>query len=493
MECMKFFITIMVFFTGFIINNTTANAQTPNSLWAAQAGGTGPDGGSRIATDGSDNSFVTGGFRGTATFGDTTLSSAGFEDIFIAKLDADGNFLWAAQAGGTDSDGGYGIATDGSGNSLVIGGFRGTATFGDTTLSSAGDLDIFIAKLDAEGNFLWAVQAGGKNLDASGSIATDGSGNSLVTGWFEATAIFGDTTLSSAGNYDIFIAKLDADGNFLWAARAGGTHICTGSGIATDGAGNSLVTGEFSGTATFGDTTLSGFEDIFIAKLDADGNFQWAAQAGGTDYAGGFHIATDGSGNSLVTGGLRGTATFGDTTLSSAGDQDIVIAKSDADGNFLWAAQVGGTGFDGGYGIAMDGSGNSLVTGAFSGTVTFGDTTLSSTGNYDIFITELDVDGKFLWAAQAGGTGFDLGNGIATDGSGNSLVTGWFNSTATFGDTTLNSAGSADIFIAKLGAGVTGIEEEFALPRSFNLSQNYPNPFNPSTTIRYSESTNVSK
>lgn len=90
-----------------------------------------------------------------------------------------------------------------------------------------------------------------------------------------------------------------------------------------------------------------------------------------------------------------------------------------------------------------------------------------------------------LWVAQGGGTGPDGGSRIATDGSGNSLVTGGFRGTATFGDTTLSSAGFEDIFIAKLGAGVTGIEEEFALPRSFNLSQNYPNPFNPSTTIRY--------
>ena len=126
-----------------------------------------------------------------------------------------------------------------------------------------------------------------------------------------------------------------------------------------------------------------------------------------------------------------------------------------------------------------------LESGTFEGTATFGDTTLSSAGGFDIFIAKYDGDGNFLWAAQAGGTALDLGVGIATEGSGNSIVTGRFSGTATFGNTTLSSVGSWDIFIAKLGSGVTGIEEEFALPRSFNLSQNYPNPFNPRTTIRY--------
>jgi hypothetical protein len=127
------------------------------------------------------------------------------------------------------------------------------------------------------------------------------------------------------------------------------------------------------------------------------------------------------------------------------------------------------------------------VTGRFSGTATFGDTTLTSAGGEDIFIAKYDGDGNFLWVAHAGGTKFNEGIGIATDGSGNSIVTGNFADTVTFGDTTLTSAGqwNGNMFIAKLGSGVTGIAEEFAHPRSFNLSQNYPNPFNPSTTIRY--------
>ncbi|MCP4419923.1 MAG: hypothetical protein GY805_25195, partial [Chloroflexi bacterium] len=162
-------------------------------------------------TDGSGNCIVTGRFEGTATFGDSTLSSVvGSRDIFIAKINSDGNFLWAVKAGGTNSDEGYGITTDGFGNCIVTGRFEGTATFGDSTLSSSqGSRDIFITKINGDGNFQWAVRAGGVGADEGYGIATDGSGNCIVTGQFEGTATFGDSTLgSSLGSRDIFIAKL---------------------------------------------------------------------------------------------------------------------------------------------------------------------------------------------------------------------------------------------------------------------------------------------
>ncbi|MDY6986929.1 MAG: SBBP repeat-containing protein, partial [Thermodesulfobacteriota bacterium] len=223
----------------------------------------------------------------TATFGageanETTLTSAGSYDIFVAKYAPSGALLWAKQAGGTSSAWGDGIATDGSGNSLVTGSFEGTATFGageanETSLTSAGGPDIFVAKYASSGALLWAKQAGGADYDEGEGIAIDGSGNCLVTGFFEGTATFGageanETTLTSAGNFDIFVAKYAPSGALLWAKQAGGIYSDQGYGLAIDGSGNCLVTGSFEGTATFGaganqtPLTSAGGDDIFVAK-----------------------------------------------------------------------------------------------------------------------------------------------------------------------------------------------------------------------------------
>ena len=136
-------------------------AQNEDWIWANQAGGTGyDDTGYSIAVDANGNSYVTGSFFGSATFGTTTLTCSGNFGIFVAKMDINGNWLWAKQAMGTYSNYGNDIAVDANGNSYVTGYFWGNATFGTTTLTSSGEKDIFVAKLDSNGNWLWAKQAG---------------------------------------------------------------------------------------------------------------------------------------------------------------------------------------------------------------------------------------------------------------------------------------------------------------------------------------------
>jgi hypothetical protein len=409
-------------------------AQLNPWLWAKKAGGIFSDSGHGIAVDASGNSYVTGFFGSSATFGSTTLISNGEEDIFIAKLDSSGKWLWAKNAGGTSDDGGSDIAVDVNGNSYVTGHFQDTATFGSTTLTSSGSADIFIAKLDSSGNWLWTTKAGGIGDDGGSDIAVDTSGNSYVTGNFRGTVTFGSTTLTSNGDSDIFIAKLDNRGNWLWVKKAGGTDHDIGHGIAVDASGNSYVTGDFDGTATFGDITLTsnGYYDIFVAKLDSSGNWLWAMNAGGTYIDWGWDIAVDANGNSYVTGHFDRTANFGSNTLTSYGYWNIFVTKLDSSGNWLWAKNAGGTGYDEGCDIAVDARGNSYVTGYFKGSATFGSTTLT---NEDIFVAKLDCNGNWLWAKNAGGSSNDSGNGIAVDASGNSYVTGYFKGTATAGTT----------------------------------------------------------
>ncbi len=476
--------------------------QAPNWVWAKNAVGTGQDVGNSIAVDATGNTFIAGRFDSpTITFGTITLTNSAYPDIFIAKYDANGNVIWAKSAGGTGYDEVNSIITDATGDVYITGYFRSsTMTFGTTTLtnnSSIGYSDIFIAKYDANGNLVWAKSVGGTNNDYGSSIATDAIGNTYLTGAFQSPVItFGAMTLTNNGAYNIFIVKYDTNGNVVWAKSAGGTYDNSGKSIVTDAAGNTTITGYFSSpTITFGATTLTngvifGDPDIFIAKYDTNGNVLWAKSASGNnDFAEGYSISNDASGNTIITGFFSSTIiTFGTTTLTNNaginGSSDTFIAKYDTNGNMLWAKSAGGNSGDKGYSIATDAAGNSYLTGDFmSPTITFGTTTLTNNGGYDIFVAKYDTDGNVIWAKSAGGTGSDNGHSIATDAAGNTYIAGTFQSpTLTFGSTTLTNNGSYDIFIAKLD-GTTGIAE-IENGETVLLA---PNPTTSHTTITFNE------
>jgi FlgD Ig-like domain/Beta-propeller repeat len=463
-------------------------AQEPDWEWATQAGGNDLDRSRGIAIDDAGNSFVTGIFRGTAIFGQYTLiAHYGNNDIFVAKMDANGNWLWATKAGGNYLDYSYAIALDDNGNCYVTGCFSGIASFGSYSLTTNGnnDSDIFVAKMDANGNWLWATKAGGSNSDEGYSIALDDSGNCYVTGEFEGIATFGSYSVTGYA-YDIFVAKMDANGNWLWATEAGGED--ESNGIAIDDNGNCYVTGNFIGTATFGSYSVTSYgnNDIFVAKMDANGNWLWATKAGGSSSDKGFGIAIDDTGNSFVTGMFCGPATFGSYSVTSYGNNDIFVAKMDTNGNWLWATKAGGNSWDCGRGIAIDDTGNSFVTGMFCGPAIFGSYSLTTNGNNyysDIFIAKMDTNGNWLWATNAGGSSYDEGNGIAIDDNGNFYVTGSYMDTANFGNFSLTSSGDYDIFAAKLGNDVSAENNIYLFNKN---PSNHPNPFNPTTTIEFS-------
>ncbi|MEO8150375.1 MAG: SBBP repeat-containing protein [Bacteroidia bacterium] len=465
---MKSKLTLLIILLSVFFIYEEGNAQAPAWLWAKSAGGTDNDEGHAITTDAAGNVLVTGYYSSaTITFGATTLTNAGGSDVYVVKYDAAGNVLWAKSGGGASTDNSKGIATDTSGNVLIIGTFGGTsATFGTITLTNTTALasDVFIVKYDASGNVLWAKSAGGTNSDYGTGIATDASGNVVATGYFQSASItFGATTLTNAGAQDIFVVKYDASGNLLWAKAQGGTSYDNGNSITTDTSGNVLVTGWFqSASVTFGTVTLtnttSGSNDIFIVKYDALGNVLWAKSAGGTLVDNPTGITTDAGANVLLTGYFQsGSITFGTITLNNIGSQDIFVVKYDAAGNEQWAKVKGGSGSDYGYAISADASGNALVTGYFdSPSITFGTTVLTNAGVKDVFVAKFDAAGNVLGAASAGGTGNDEGLGISTDASGNVLVTGRFSSPSiAFGTTTLTNAGIYDVFVSKLTFCVT--------------------------------------
>ena len=235
--------------------------------------------------------------------------------------------------------------------------------------------------------------------------------------------------------------------DWTWAKNIYGTEDETGYSVAVDPSGNVFIAGYFgSRTLKIGSITLtnSGAENIFIAKFDADGNALWAKSAGGNYYDDGMSVTTDASGNAYLTGYFgSSTITFGSTTLTNAGSYDIFLVKYDPNGNVLWAKGVGGSYEDQGSSVAVDPSGNNFVTGYFNSlTLTFGTTTVQNISEFDVFLAKYDAGGNVLWAKGAGGNNDDYAYSVAADASGNAFVAGAFDSpTITFGTVTLTNAG----------------------------------------------------
>jgi len=401
----------------------------------------------------------------TASISAFIFSSSFFSISFISAPSA--NAWSSAQTtvsvfGGTSYDYGNSIAVDGSGNVYTTGYFYGTVDFdpgvGTTNLTSAGDGDVFVSKLNSSGDFLWAKSFGGTSEDFGYSIAVDGGGNIYTTGAFYNTADFdpgvGTANLTSAGDGDVFVSKLNSSGDFLWAKSFGGTSYDGGISIAVDGSGNTYTTGAFYNTADFdpgvGTTNLTstGGGDVFVSKLNSSGDLLWAKSFGGTSNDFGNAIEVDGSGNVYTTGAFYNTADFdpgvGTANLTSAGVDDVFVSKLNSSGDFLWVKSFGGNASDYGISITVDSSGNVYTTGFFQNTVDFdpgvGTANLTSMGAIDVFVSKLDTSGNYAWAKSFGDTSYDYGISIAVDGSGNVYTTGYFQGTVDFnpGATTIN-------------------------------------------------------
>ena len=324
-----------------------------NFVWAKSMGGSMEDVGWSIALDASNNIYTTGRFNATVDFdpgaGSFNLSSIGSGDVFISKLDNSGNFVWAKSMGSSGLDNSNCITIDASNNVYTTGIFSGTMDFdpgaGTFNLTSAGGYDIFISKLDNSGDFVWAKSMGGTSTELSRSIAIDATNYVYTTGRYQGTADFDpgagsfNLTSPSASNFTIFVSKLDASGNFVWAKSMGGTMNDQGASIALDASGNVYSTGSFTGTADFDpgigtfNPVSAGGADIYISKLDNSGNFVWAKSVGGADDDNSNFITLDAVGDVYITGRFKGTADFdpgvGSYDMTSAGSQDIFLLKLD--------------------------------------------------------------------------------------------------------------------------------------------------------------------
>ncbi|MBW6516000.1 MAG: T9SS type A sorting domain-containing protein [Candidatus Cloacimonetes bacterium] len=481
-----------IFLVGvlFYLFITDLSAQVEENSFIA-GGGIGWDIANSITV--SDIAFITGSFQDTAIFGNMSVTCEGEQDIFVLSYDfLWGQIEWVVRAGGEGINSGQDIAMDGQGNIYITGYFSGTAEFGDITLNSIGEKDIFVAKLDYNGNWLWAQRAGGISNDYSNSIAIDSNDNILITGRFYETAYFGNIELISSGSADIFIAKLSSTGSWLWATNAGGEDYAESTAISISQNDEIYITGFFSGTIEFAtkdnEVSLSstGWADVFVAKLDSDGKWIWAIRAGSEqlDISHDIYSYSYDSGYDVIyiTGEFRGTAHLGEDIIISGSSYlpNIFVAKIDGEGIWLWAQQSLGTAASIARSICSYQNVQQLViVGNYWNDVQFGNFELHDSGS---FIALINTDsGDWLHAQR-------IGNSSTLQGYSASsvpehvdiliLVTGIFSGSVQFGGQTYHSVGLTDIYIA----GYFFLSNVLPVPTEL-LVYNYPNPFNPETTI----------
>jgi hypothetical protein len=291
--------------------------------------------------------------------------------------------LWAKFYGDSVNPGTqdiYAVATDSAGNFYVGGDFIGPLKLGNKTLIAPLNGNAFIAKLGPDGELVWAKQLGDKGAESIRGIAVDSAGNVAIIGSSTEAIDLGGAQPIPPG---IFVAKLDSSGGHLWSVGLLGTGNSTR--VAFDPQGNVVIAGGYSGTMNFGAGPMpsAGASDVFVAKLRAsDGSATapgcWAKSYGDVADQAATDVAVDGSGNILITGNFEGNLNI-NAVLTSAGSSDVFIAKLTPAGSVAWRAGYGDNQFQRSTAIAVDSAGSAFLTGYFSGNLTFGGTTLTAT------------------------------------------------------------------------------------------------------------------
>ncbi|MEZ4721395.1 MAG: SBBP repeat-containing protein [Flavobacteriales bacterium] len=414
-----------------------------------------------IAVSDSGYVYVVGRFAGTTDFdpagGGLSLTSAGSEDAFVAKLDQNGSPIWVRQFGSTSADRGYSIAVDDSGNVYSIGTYIGTVDFDpgagtfNMTNSNGGYGAMFISKLDANGNFVWALEVDGSNSINPDEIVLNDSFDLFIVGAFEGPMDFNPGSayypLSSVNSTDGFVLQLDRNGNFIEAmAVVQGNGQNAVSDIDFDQWGNRYITGSFASVADFnpsaGTFNITGVQDrdAFVVKLDANGNFLWAEAFQGNGNQWGNAICVHDSGTVILGGVFNTTTDFDPGTsvlnITSAGASDMFVLQLDSSGALDWVKPLGGTSFDDIYDLWVDDEKNIYHTGTFSDSVDFDPDTatyaLIAAGNLDYYVQKMSPSGKHLWASGFGSAYSEYANAIVTGSDHSVYTTGIFRSTIDF-------------------------------------------------------------
>lgn len=459
------------------------SAQIPVLEWAKQIGTIYTDNSSSVLVDSIGNVYTSGGFYGVLDIDpgpDTTnLGTIGNRSLYIQKLDLNGELLWGKSITGTGGITVSQVVMDHSGDLILVGHFSDSVDFdpgiGTSYLGDSGNImDVFILKLDSNGDFIWVNQMGSLNSEErSEGIAVDLMGNLYIIGRFYGTTDFDpgpDTNyVSASGLGDMFVEKFDSNGNFIWSKQLLGPGYVGGHSIAVDTLGDLYIAGHFSLTVDFDpgvdETILTAFEgpDPFILKLNTNGALDWVKQIQASETTIIKSITLDHAANILLTGSFSDTVDFnygtGVDTFISMGTSDAFIQKLTSDGDYVWTKHMGNTSYAGGESIVTDYLGNMYTSGIFYESVDF-DPGLDTFNVYvgglaALFIQKLDSNGNFIWVdiSQWGGPNVGV-NSIFTDNLGYVYRTGVFTQTIGFQSQDsmfhLTTQGNKDVFVQKI-------------------------------------------
>ncbi|MFT5249707.1 MAG: hypothetical protein ACI93P_001435 [bacterium] len=478
----------------------SSNAQTFE--WVKQIEGNNVDQIMSVSSNGS-NIYSTGSYDGITDFdpgvGTDILSTVGGHDIFVQKLDQNGNLLWVKTIGGLGND--VARIINDYGTSIIISGtFTETVDFdpgtGVLSKTSNGESDVFILALDDNGDFLWVTTIGSSASELIGGQELNSSNEIIVTGGFgyNMTVDVSGTpvTVLSVGMSDVFFLKMNLlTGSINWFNTIGGTGPDAGSGLAIKSNNNILITGKYRNIMDIdpsaNDFSLSsnGGNSVFLAEYDGLGNFVNGFSFDSPSDMEAYDIALDDNENIYLTGYFKTTVDFdlkaGVTDIASNGDQDCYVVKLTSIKSLIWARTFGGAGLDQSFGIEVVANGDVYTVGRYSDVVDFdpGVGIANETGNgssWDIFIHKLNSSGDFQLVHTFGDGGSDLARGLEIGASGDMYVSGIFGGTIDFdpgaGTIDLTATGSADAFLIKYSDLVVGLNDV----QEKSVIKLYPNP-----------------
>lgn len=443
----------------------SASALPGKHVWSQSFGDTSQQWAEDVAVDAAGSTVVVGQYGGAAfTLGGASLPASNYYyNLYIAKLDGAGAHVWSRGLPGvSDDDFGFvryerRLAVDGSGNILIAGNYHGAPDFGCGPLAQATG-SIFVVKLDGAGRCVWSRGFPGAHVE-SPRIAVDGTGRVAVSGFFNGTLDFGGGLLSSAQG--LFLAKLSATGTHLWSKRFEATEgtLAPGAlGVASDAAGNTFLTGGFSGflNLTGGTTPMRsrGGQDLFVGRFNQSGGLNWGRRFGDAADQVGHAVAADASGNLVITGGFAGVLGLDTVVVTAQSASDAFVAKLAGTGHGVWARQfTDASGTQHGTQVAVDAAGNIATSGQYTGYVDLGAGPLGLEGAFKRYVAKLDGTGALVWGLGFVNDGYDFDTRVAVDAAGDVRVGGSYTGTSYFYGSGLFTAqggfGAYDVFLAR--------------------------------------------